>query len=212
MLGFLYYQGSISKPFHGKPISKDLKKAFHWYKKSAEQGSPEAQYYLAELYINGEGVPVNIPEAIRLLKLAVANGGNEANRLLGSLYFLGRGVKKDHQKAMSYFSKVKSKKTKNGNYSGLFLEAEKGDPKALYKLGHDFKFGSNVIQDTRTSIKYLVASSRKGNSSAAQSLAKSYMEGFNVPKDYVLAYMWFNLCAADRNAYSIRASRQRLFI
>lgn len=201
LLGSLYREGSISKPMHGRSVPKNLKKAIYWYEKSAAQDFTHAQSYLAEMLISGEGSPENIPEAIRLLKKTMAKGDKSSFTLLGSIYYLGRGVKKDTHMAMNLFSKVSSKKTENGNYSGFFLEAEKGDPEALYKLGRAFGFGFDVIQDTRAALKYLVASSRRGNSSAAKSLGKWYVEGFNVPKDNVLGYMWLNLCAAEGDDY-----------
>ena len=40
----------------GQGVEKDSGKAFHWYRKAAEQGHSHAQYNPGRMYDNGEGV------------------------------------------------------------------------------------------------------------------------------------------------------------
>lgn len=42
--------------FYGQGVRQDKFKAFEWYKKAAEQGSPGAQGMVGLLYLNGEAV------------------------------------------------------------------------------------------------------------------------------------------------------------
>ena len=45
-------------------VQKDAREAFRWYKLSAEQGVPAAQYNLATLFSLGSGIPVNDAESV----------------------------------------------------------------------------------------------------------------------------------------------------
>ena len=45
-----------------------------WFRKSAEQGFPEAQYNLGYAFANGEGVPKNLVSALMWFTIADANG------------------------------------------------------------------------------------------------------------------------------------------
>lgn len=52
-MGILYqYGGGTDEP--------DMNKAIDWYEKSAENGNPIAQYQLATLYENGNGLPKDL--------------------------------------------------------------------------------------------------------------------------------------------------------
>ena len=42
---------------------KDLQQAAEWYKRAAEQGDPQAQVALGNMYLSGEGVPQDISKA-----------------------------------------------------------------------------------------------------------------------------------------------------
>ena len=52
--------------------------AADWLRRSAEQGDPDAQYFLGNLYYNGEGVPRQQQESIRLWRQAAAQGHVES--------------------------------------------------------------------------------------------------------------------------------------
>jgi TPR repeat protein len=41
---------------NGEGVPQDFKQAIQWYTKAAEQGDVDAQYNLALMYKNGEGV------------------------------------------------------------------------------------------------------------------------------------------------------------
>ena len=43
--------------FKGQGVPKDYKKASELYKKAADQGLADAQYYLGVMHIKGDGVP-----------------------------------------------------------------------------------------------------------------------------------------------------------
>ena len=64
----------------------DDKKAFYWYKKAADLGDADAQYYVGYCYVSGIGVPVDEDIAYTWIKKAAKNGSVQAQRELKYLY------------------------------------------------------------------------------------------------------------------------------
>ena len=58
----------------------------------AEQGDVEAQFYVAIMYDNGEGVPKNDKTAVKWYTKAAEQGYAKAQSNLGLLYDNGEGV------------------------------------------------------------------------------------------------------------------------
>ena len=68
----------------------------------AEEGDPEAQYYVARIHANGmDDVPVNYAKAAAWYEKASTQGYSEAKQELGYLYEQGLGVEKDPLKALN---------------------------------------------------------------------------------------------------------------
>ena len=88
----------------GDGVGKNPDKAAYWYKKSAEQDSPEAQNNLGHLYEVGEGVPKDYNEAVQWYARA-ANLGHAVSQLnLGRMYTQGKGVPKDYVVAYTWYT------------------------------------------------------------------------------------------------------------
>lgn len=49
-----------------------MEKAREWYTRAAEQGNVPAQANLGVMYLKGDGIPVDIPQAIALLSEVLA--------------------------------------------------------------------------------------------------------------------------------------------
>lgn len=64
----------------------DDKKAFYWYKKAADLGDADAQYYVGLCYVGGIGVSIDEDIAYTWIKKAAKNGSKQAQRELESLY------------------------------------------------------------------------------------------------------------------------------
>ena len=69
---------------------------------TGEQGGPVSTYFLALMYLRGEGVPRDESRGLKLLRTSADEGYSAAEYLLGQRYFYGHGVPKDKNKAMSY--------------------------------------------------------------------------------------------------------------
>ena len=78
------------------------------YQKYAEQGDPEAQYYLALCYIDGDGLSKDINEAVRYYKLAAEKGLMQAQFSLAICYRNGSGVPKDMSEMLRLFAAAAS--------------------------------------------------------------------------------------------------------
>ena len=60
----------------------DLKQAFFWYKKSADQGNTNAQFQLGNCYYEGHGTQRNQKEAIFWFKESSDRGHQESKKIL----------------------------------------------------------------------------------------------------------------------------------
>lgn len=68
----------------------------------AREGDPEAQYYVARIYVTGmDDVPIDYVEAARWYQAAAEQGYAEAKQELGYLYEQGLGVERDELKALN---------------------------------------------------------------------------------------------------------------
>ncbi|EID85083.1 hypothetical protein MSI_13400 [Treponema sp. JC4] len=93
---FLYQQG----------YPQAYRKAFEWYMKAAEQGSPKAKYFLGNLYYNKKFENYDPLTAKKYLEASAENNVASAQYLLGKMYLNGDGVEKNYEKALEWFEKA----------------------------------------------------------------------------------------------------------
>lgn len=67
----------------------------------ANTGDKNAQYHMAAVYGNGDGVPMDLEEAVKWCRLAAEQGHSEAMFKLGDSYYYGDGVKQNPTEATS---------------------------------------------------------------------------------------------------------------
>ena len=92
---------------------------------AAEQGDPEAQVRLGDLYQRGDGVPENDAEAVAWYLRAAGQGYADAQFRLGSVYGNGRGVPLDYAESLAWFHRA----------------AEQGHDAAQWVLGTTYSWG-----------------------------------------------------------------------
>ncbi|HEX4968690.1 MAG TPA: tetratricopeptide repeat protein, partial [Nitrospiraceae bacterium] len=100
-------------------------------RKSAEAGDASAQYRLAQLYAEGNGVPQNSIQAKEWFEKAATQGHAVAQLNLGMLYLAGDGAPQSAPMALVWFSKA----------------AEQENGLAFAKLGLIYAQGRGVLQD-----------------------------------------------------------------
>ena len=78
--------------------------AAQWFALAAEQGHAEAQYRLAEAWLNGSGVPGNAAWAAMWFGRAASAGQVQAQFMYGTLLLAGRGVAPNREGAYVWLS------------------------------------------------------------------------------------------------------------
>lgn len=73
----------------------EVEDAFSIISQIAAQDNDEALYFLAQLYLNGQGVHKNARKGFEILKRATSKGNRLANIAIGTCYLYGIGIKKD---------------------------------------------------------------------------------------------------------------------
>ena len=148
----------------------DTLKQFAELRRQAEQGNAEAQYKLGHMYEDGKGVPAYDAEAVKWYRLAAAQGAVEAQFRLGVIYASkGRAVPTDDAEAMTWWSQA----------------AERGHRHAQHNLGIMYTKGETSSGGLEAFFLY------DGHSNFSQ------VNGVGAPTDYVRAYAWLNLAAAQ---------------
>ena len=69
----------------------------------AQQGDPNAQYWLGFMHENGNGVPQNYSEAKKWYERSAGQGKASAQVQLADMYYYGRGVAKDYVQSYAYY-------------------------------------------------------------------------------------------------------------
>ena len=80
-----------------------------WLRKSAQQNNPNAMDYIGDLYMDGNGVPINKQEAVKWYRKAADLGFDEAMWNLGRCYEKGEGVEKNIDQAVYWYKKGAAK-------------------------------------------------------------------------------------------------------
>ena len=83
---------------------QDYAEAVKWYRLAAEQGDSAAQYNLAVMYNNGEGVLQDYAEAMKWYRLAAEQGYADAQKAIGILYEYGDGVLQNNVRAHMWYN------------------------------------------------------------------------------------------------------------
>ena len=170
--------------YYGIGILKDYKRAFAWYKRSAEQGHPEAQNKLGFCYYNhGYGVQQDLEQAFAWYRRSAEQGSPEGQFNLGICYIYGIGIEKDRKKATKWFEK----------------SAKQGNPEAQRALGIHYGEGYGVEKDTSKSIVWIKKSAEQGFPEGQNSLGIRYYLGIGVEKDYKQSFAWYEKSAEQGN-------------
>jgi TPR repeat protein len=115
-------------------------------------------------------------------------GMADAQHLLGLMYYMGRGVPRDYKQAMLWHRKA----------------ALQGKADAQYVVGAMYYTGNAVPQDQKTAIAWFRKAAEQGHAEAQSALGLMYRYHVaGMPQDVVLAYMLWNLAAANGNANAI---------
>lgn len=114
-------------------------KEFAATKEEAEVGDSMAQFYLASMYSDGEGVEQSSGEAGKWYRKAAEQGMPEAQYALGEMYEDGEVVNQSYKEAVKWFLKC----------------AEQGYRTAQFALGQMCRDGKGVSEDKATAYAWM---------------------------------------------------------
>ena len=154
--------------------------ALREFRKLAELGLAEAQFYLGDIYRFGEGVPENHARALEWFTRAAEQGEPGAQHALGELYRFGRGVPQDHVQALKWYT----------------CAAKQEHTLAYRALGDMYENGTGVPMDVAQAVRCYTRAAKQGDADAQHRLGFMYLVGIGVRPDHVQAYAWTCLAVA----------------
>ena len=126
--------------------------AVKWFRKAAELGHAEAQWYLGYRLMDGIGTPVDEVEGLSWFHRAAAGGKIEAHNHIGYSYYYGKGVEQDHAQAAYWYRKG----------------ADLGDPCAMNNLSLLYETGCGVEQNLEQALFWCRKAAAQGDKPAAE--------------------------------------------
>ncbi len=183
-------------------------KAIIWFRKSAEQGQPEAQFRLGMMTEKGQGtLKSNEDAADWYLKSATqSNMPNFGSVALGKL--LNQMLIQNKQQEGRWFLTIGGQKSlameyssKNKTESALWYlkAAEQGDLESQKAIGGMYLNGRGVIQDYRQAAHWFLRAAGQGDAHSQLIMAEMYENGIGTTKNIVLAHMMSNLASVKGN-------------
>jgi uncharacterized protein len=177
----------------------------------AKQGHSDAQYNLAVMYENGQGVTQNYKTAVKWYILAAKQGHSVAQFNLGSMYYTGTGFSQDYKTAEKWFVLAAKHGYSDAQYSlGLMyyegtvvsqnyktaaawyaLAAKQGHSGALFYLGVMYQLGRGIPQDDKAAVSLYTVVAKQGHSDAQHNLGVMYANGQGVTQNYKTAVKWY---------------------
>ena len=144
----------------GIGVEPNGEKSEYWLKQAADKGDAEAQYYLADYYIdNSTSSNVNGDEILRLLQMSANKGFGLAIFRLGEIYYSGDFMSSPNpEKTIGYLSKA----------------AEKSNAYAQFYLGEYYMFGRVVSQDIERAEYWLFRAAAQGMTEAIDLLVEQF--------------------------------------
>ncbi|MBX7197859.1 MAG: sel1 repeat family protein [Rhodospirillaceae bacterium] len=146
----------------------------------AEQGNPEAQFYLGLMYDLGQGVTQSDKESLRLYRSSADQGYPMAQYYLGLMYDNGQGVPQDFTEALRLYR----------------LAGGQGSALAQYHLGFMYENGNGVDKNLQEAAKWYRLAATQGDANGQYALGLLYVDGRGTSEDQVLGYMWVAMAAA----------------
>ena len=199
--------------------AQDYEKGFPITLKLAISGNTEAQYNLAVMYEEGQGVEVNLKEAVFWYQKSAQSGFPLAENNLGRMYQYGYGVEQSYTKAFMWYSKAVEQgnitaknnlallydkglgvdKDAHKAFSLYYENAEANDAQAQNSVGASYINGDGVAQSTQNAIYWFEKAAKQGNRLSQYNLGLIYGNGMDVIKDENKAMYWLTLSA--KNGY-----------
>jgi len=141
----------------------------------AERGDTEAQYRVALLYYEGNGVKQSQAEALRWFLKAAESGHRESQYLAGFCIFNGHGIEPDPAQSIQWFTRA----------------ADSGEVEAQRQLAVCYREGLGVVQNHTKAFEWFKKAANQGDASAQCWLGTCYSNGEGVDRNDIIAFDCF---------------------
>lgn len=196
----------------GRNIAKDDKKAFEWYKKSADANNPYGIAWTAYNLEKGIGASKNLTESTKLYeKCATVESDNKlyCQENYGIALYEGNGTAQNIPLAINVLiapaqaGKLRSQTNLAEAYAAINDEtnatkwrlaaAEQGDLASQRYVGNRIRLGMGTKKDVKTGLMWLTKAANGGLLDAQTNLGILYRngEGKDIPKNSSLAFYWY---------------------
>ena len=152
----------------------------------AEKGDVDAQYQLAEIYAEAQGVDQDYSKASQWARKAADQGNPKAQYRLASILFYGMDGKKNQPEALQLFIK---------SAAGLERLSKKNDADAQSKLGILYAQGIGVKNDQKEAVKLFEKAAKAGVLKAQCDLGDAYLFGRGVERNPTIGGEWYEKAA-----------------
>jgi TPR repeat protein len=207
------------------PKTKDLPKAFGYYKKSGDLGFEVASYMTAEMYRLGEGVAASNENALTYYKQAYLQGDSRASNAIYQMLqnpapfitFLEECVGKKYypaarELATIYISGSLGEVNINKAMKWLRIGEQNNHSGSLYVLGYLYRNGLKESNGNFTldqsginipkALEYYQKAANLGSTEAMNNLAEMNLDGEGMAKNANAAFDWFQKACERDNGYS----------
>lgn len=168
--------------YFGLGVARNNSLAFNLLKVAAMANDPDAQFYLAVLYSEGDGALPDDNLAVRWLKNAAEAGHQQAQQTLPQAEKMAARRKESNEKEAKKISEIQSK-------------AEAGNAEAQKTLANYYIEGIGVTQDANKAISWYKKAADTGDAVAMRQLGVVYDKGRGVVVNYIEAVKWYKSAA-----------------
>lgn len=169
---YLFFSSSLWNYAAADQLALYQTSTAQWHAK-AEQGQPDAQFKLAKMYEQGQGVDENIAKAVYWYRKAALSGNAEAQLRLSWLYNQGEGVPEDERQSLEWLKKA----------------AESGNRLAQYRLAWMYMDGG-MPKQLKVAEGWFERAALQGNTDAQNALGHLYHHNAEL-EDYYKAAYWY---------------------
>ncbi|OHS97103.1 hypothetical protein TRFO_09672 [Tritrichomonas foetus] len=208
-------QGIAYSQFLFALLMKKERVEMDFFKLSADQGIPEAQYDYGVMLAEGIGVAKNRCEAALYFKKSADKGNAKAALNIGMMLAEGKSVIRNDREAIQYFMESATqgnpkaqvnlglmwmtgrgvRRNEGEAYKYYKMAADQGDPQAMYNLAILMSKGRSGIRNDSIAVRYFKKAADLGIVKAMFSMGLALLEGKGITQNDGEASHYFKIAA-----------------
>ncbi len=194
----LYDIGSAGDFDNGKIAyenSQYAKALTEWYPLAKDEDH-QAEYYMGVMYINGQGLPLDLKEGIIWLQKSAHGGYINAQYDLGQMNISGHGMDKNLDQGARWLLTA-ARRGHSGAQFNFGLLYQQGKVPLSSNLVAVYSKSNSEQFNYQQAIKWYLKAAEQGHGAAQNNLAWLYLHGKGVKQNNDSAFRWFNEAAAQ---------------